>query len=120
MITSPPPRVYDTICPHHSRPPCLAGIQHPLTPDDTQLKGLSPCERAEAVFTFAELGHEYAVRVAEADGQYAEVERLRLHVAELEAELLKLRHESELPPWKHWKLIVARVQARRSVKGGAR
>lgn len=79
------------LCPH-AAPPRLAGIANPLLPDDPQLYGASPCQRAELVSAFATLGHACEVRIAERDGSYAELPRLRLALADAEDELLRLRH----------------------------
>ncbi len=79
------------ICPH-SRPARLDHIAHPLTPNDEQLAGLDDCAKTEAVAAFAVSGSAYHVRIAEESGSYDELGRLRLTVAELEEEILRLRH----------------------------
>lgn len=80
----------------HAYPPFVDGIPEPMLGDDEQLEGREHCERAEIVAGFASMNHGYARRVAaDATGWHAEALRLRCMVAELQAEVLKLRHTRE-------------------------
>ncbi|HEY3787829.1 MAG TPA: hypothetical protein VGL71_03195 [Urbifossiella sp.] len=79
------------ICPH-ARPPRIDYLRSPMRPDDPQMAGMSRCEIADHVASFAESGAECAVRHAETIIVYDEIGRMRLTIAKLELEVLRLRH----------------------------